>query len=315
MADKSSSNTEAKIASMKCKKSDQHRNSPKQDVELLLFINNRMPIICDEDSSENYDNMANKLQCISPQTRLVLLAGTTIFSVVFAMCFLLSIRLSCPKSCQIPTNQKLLSCNESLTNPLENFFGNDVSFLIWCNPKLGKSLAIITAILLSIAIYLRHPVNPKLKYRGLSRNSVLKTNLLLLIIGLFACMNCILLACHDILTKPHHIIFALSFFISFILYELGHNCCLLNDMFRNRMFIWKNQSKDSFRQRYVILTSLALMFGVTMSLFTIGGCILRVKLGYDGSRFQWMAILSIGGYILPVYLLIAIRDYLLYQQH
>ena len=136
---------------------------------------------------------------------------------------------------------------------------------------------------------------------------------MLLIIGLFACINLILLAYCDVTVQPLHIIFALACFGSFIIYELGHNFCLMSDLLRNRVWTWKNQSNDSFRQRYVIFTSLALFFGITSSLMTISGFG-----GWYGGWFgryrvqcQWMAILSILGYFLPVYLLIVIRDYLL----
>ena len=163
---------------------------------------------------------------------------------------------------------------------------------------------------MSTAIYLRHPVLHKTKENGVSRNNVLGINLVLLFIGLFACINLILLACYDLSVQPWHDVFAYACFRSFIVYELGHNCCLMNDIWRNKILTWKNQSKDSFRQRYVILTSLALLFGVASSLFTITGFMLLPL----GARFQWMAILSILGYFPPVYLFIVIRDTLLFYQ-
>ena len=320
MADKKCLSTKVKIASKECKREDYHRLSHKQDVKLLLFINNRMPIISDVDSTDNCDNAANMLQCMSPKTRLVLLAGTTILSVVSAMCSLLGLRFSYPNHREIQMGPETISCIKSLTNPLENFFGYDVSFLIWCNQKLGIVLAIMTAALISAAVYLGHPVIHKNKGKGRSRNNLLRANLVLLIIGMFACINLILLACYDLYTWPHHIIFACGCFGSFIVYEIVHNCCLLNDILRNRTFTWKKQSNDNFQHRYVMLTCLALMFGVTSSLLTISGCILRLVvyqtrygIGY-GARFQWMAIISILGYFLPVYLLIVIRDYSLNHQ-
>ena len=298
-------------------KRDGHHIVDKKDEKVLLIINNRMPIISVLHWRENYENPANRLECISPKTRLVLLAGMTIFSMMSAMCFLLGIRFA-PTSPLEHVSKDLQDahifwCNESSNNPLDDFFGNSVSVLIWCNKSLGICLATITAALLSATICLRHPVIQNTKDKGLSRKTVLRTNLVLLLIGLFACINLILLAYYDITVQPLHIIFALACFGSFIIYELGHNFCLMSDLLRNRVWTWKNQSNDSFRQRYVIFTSLALFFGITSSLITISGFG-----GWYGGWFgryrvqcQWMAILSILGYFLPVYLLIVIRDYLL----
>ena len=313
-ADKNTSNTEGTITSHENQKSNYHPSTRQQDAKLLLVINNRMPIISDADGTANYDNATNRLQCISPKTRLILLAGTTILTLVSAMCFLLVIRLSCLKPRELQQTAQNIDCtNESLNSPLDNFFGYDVSLLILCNRNLGICLATIAATLLSTAIYLRHPVIHKTKDKGVSRNNILRTNLVLLIIGLFACINLILLAYYDVTVQPLHIIFALACFGSFIIYELGHNFCLMSDLLRNRVWTSKNQSNDSFQQRYVIFTSLALFFGITSSLITISGFG-----GWYGGWFgryrvqcQWMAILSILGYFLPVYLLIVIRDYLL----
>ena len=318
-ADKNSLSTKVKT-SKECKKGDDNRLSHKQDIKLLLFMNNRMPIISDVDRTENCDNKANRLQYMSPKTRLVLLAVTTILSVVSAMCFLLGLRFSYPNDRERQMGPETISCIKSLTNPLENFFGYDVSFLIWCNQKLGIFLAIMTSALINTAVYLRHPFIHKTKDKGISRNNLLRINLVLLIIAMFACINLILLACYDLYTWPHHIIFACGCFGSFIVYQLVHNCCLMNDILRNRTFTWKKQSNENFQHRYVMFTCLALMFGVISSLLTLSGCILRLGvyrtkygIGY-GARFQWMAIISILGYFLPVYLLIVIRDYLLYHQ-
>ena len=217
---------------------------------------------------------------------------------VSAMCFIFGIRFAYP-------------------NELDNFFKYEVSVLIYRNKSLGICLATITATLLSATIFLRHPVIRTTDNKGISRNKILRANLVLSIIGVFACINLILLACIDVSVQPWHISFALACFGSFIIYELGHNFCLMNDLLRNRTLTWKNQSKDSFRQTYVIFTSLAIIFGFTSSLFTISGFG-----GWYGGWFgsyrvqcQWMAILSILGYFLPVYLLMIIRDYLLCHQH
>ena len=315
-ADKNTSNTEGTSTSHEGQKSNYHPGTRQQDAKLLLVINNRMPIISDADGTANYDNATNRLQCISPKTRLILLAGTTILTLVSAMCFLLVIRLSCSKPRELQQTAQNIDCtNESLNSPLDNFFGYDVSLLILCNRNLGICLATIAATLLSTAIYLRHPVIHKTKDKGVSRNNVLRTNLVLLIIGLFACINLILLACYDLTVKPQHLIFVLSCFGSFIVYELGHNCCLMNDILRNRKLTWRHQSKDSFRNQYVIFTSLALILGVASCLFAISGSILRLRFGQCGSQFQWMAIISISGFFVPVYLLIVIRDYLLYHKY
>ena len=315
-ADKNGSNTDETSAFNDLNKGGDHLTFHKQDVNLLLAIDNRMPIISDMNGIENYDSAAYRFLCILPKTRLVLLAGTTILTLVSAICFLLSIRLLCLKPRELQqTIQDSLCTNESLNSPLDNFFGYDVSLLILCNRNLGICFAIITATILSAAIYLRHPVIHKTKDKGVSRNNVLNTNLVLLVIGLFGCINLILLACYDLTIKPQHNIFVLGCFGSFIVYELGHNCCLMNDILRNRTLTWRHQSKDSFRQQYVIFTSLAFIFGVVSCLFTISGSILRLRFGPCGAQFQWMAIISTSGFFLPVYILIVIRDYLLYHQH
>ena len=318
-ADKDSSNEVVTISSNENTQRDDHPLSHKEDVKLLLFTHNRMPIIPYPVETENLEDTGTRLKCISPKHRLVLLVGMTILSLMSAISFLLGVRFAYPNPREhVPKaleTRPILWCNESSTDPLDNFFRYPVSLLIWCNESLGICLAIITATLMSTAIYLRHPVLHKTKENGVSRNNVLGINLVLLFIGLFACINLILLACYDLTVKPQHLIFVLSCFGSFIVYELGHNCCLMNDILRNRELTWRHQSKDSFRQKYVIFTSLAFIFGVASCLFTISGSILRLLYGQCGVQFQWMAIISTSGFFIPVYLLIVIRDYLLYEQH
>ena len=73
---------------------DGHHTVDKKDVKVLFIINNRMPIISVLHWRENYENPANRVECLSPKTRLVLLAGMTILSMVSAMCFLLGIRFA-----------------------------------------------------------------------------------------------------------------------------------------------------------------------------------------------------------------------------
>ena len=313
-ADKDSSNEVVTISSNENTQCDDHPLSHKEDVKLFLFTHNRMPIIAYPVETDNFEDTATRLECLSPKCRLVLLVGMTILSLMSAISFLLGIRFAYPNPREhVPKaleTRPILWCNESSTDPLDNFFRYPVSLLLWCNGSLGICLAIITATLMSTAIYLRHPVLHKTEENGVSRNNVLGINLVLLFIGLFACINLILLACFDLSVQPWHSVFAYACFRSFIVYELGHNCCLMNDIWRNRILTWKNQSKNEFRQRYVIFTSLALLFGVTSSLFTISGFILLPI----GARFQWMAILSILGYFTPVYLFIIIRDTLLFYQ-
>ena len=171
-------------------KRDVHHIVDKKAVKVLLIINNRMPIISVLHWRENYENPASRLECISPKTRLVLLAGMTILSMVSAMCFLLVIRLAYPKPPEhVPKDLQdslIFQCNKSSSNPFDNFFGYPVSFLILCNKSLGIGLATITATLLSATICLRHPVIQNTKDKGVSRKKILRTNLALLIIGLFA---------------------------------------------------------------------------------------------------------------------------------
>ena len=306
MADKDSSNENTQR--------DGHPLSHKKDVNLLLFTHNRMPIIPHPLETENFEDRATRLESLSPKYRFVLLAGMTILSLMSAISFVLGIRFAYPNPREhVPKaleTKQILWCNESSTDSLDTFFRYPVSLLIWCKETLGICLTIITATLMSTAIYLRHPVLHKTKENGVQRNNVLGINLVLLFIGLFACINWILLAWYDLSVQPWHSVFAYACFRSFIVYELGHNCCLMNDIWRNRILTWKNQSKNKFRQRYVIFTSLALLFGVTSSLFTISG----FNLFPFGARFQWMAILAILGYFPPVYLFIVIRDTLLFHQ-
>ena len=163
-ADKNGSNTDETSAFNDLNKGGDHLTFHKQDVNLLLAIDKRMPIISDMNGIENYDSAAYRFLCILPKTRLVLLAGTTILTLVSAICFLLSIRLLCLKPRELQqTIQDSLCTNESLNSPLDNFFGYDVSLLILCNQNLGICFAIITATILSAAIYLRHPVIHKTK--------------------------------------------------------------------------------------------------------------------------------------------------------
>ena len=318
--ERNSSNTEETIPLKDLAQNADHQIWLNKDVKLLLVTNNRMPIISNAAISNNHDDAATTSQCIPPKTRLCLLVGIGILSLVSAIGFLLGVRFAYPNPREhIPKNVSLsprftqyLWCNISEPNPLDNFFGYPVSLLIWCNESLGICLAVVTAILLGTTIYLRHPVCDKTKdSSGIQRNSVLKTNLVLLIVGWFACINLILLAWYDITVHPWHNYFALGCFGSFIIYELAHNCCLVNDILRNRILTWKNESKDNFRQLYVIFTSLALLLGVTSNILTISGFVLK---GMYGARFQWMTILSILGYFLPVYLIIVIRDYSIYRQ-
>ena len=318
-SERNSSNTEETIPLKDLAQDEDNQILHKKDVKLLLVTNNRMPIISDGAITSNHDDPATVPQCISPKTRLFLLVGIGILSLVSAIGFLLGVRFAYPNPREhIPKNVSLsprftqyLWCNISEPNPLDNFFGYPVSLLIWCNESLGICLAVVTAILLGATIYLRHPVCDKTKDSGIQRNIVLKTNLVLLIGGWFACINLILLAWYDITVQPWHNYFALGCFGSFIIYELAHNFCLANDILRTRILTWRNESKDNFRQLYVVFTFLALLLGVTSNLLTISGFILK---GMYGARFQWMTILSILGYFLPVYLIIVIRDYLIYSK-
>ena len=132
-SDKDSSNTEVTIALNVSTKHDDHPSLNNKDVKLLIVINNRMPIISVLHDIKNDANSANLLECTSPKTRLVLLAGLTIASMVSAMCFLLGIRFAYP-------------------NELENFFKYEVSVLIYRNKSLGICLATLTATLLSATI-------------------------------------------------------------------------------------------------------------------------------------------------------------------
>ena len=318
-SERNSSNTEETIPLKDLAQDEDNQIWHKKDVKLLLVTNNRMPIISDTAITNNHDDQATDPQCISPKTRLCLLVGIGILSLVSAIGFLLGVRFAYPNPREhVPKNVSLLSgftqylwCNISEPDPLDNFFGYPVSLLIWCNESLGICLAVVTAALLGTTIYLRHPVCDKTNDSGIHRNSFLKTNLVLLVVGWFACINLILLAWYDITVQPWHNYFALGCFGSFIIYELAHNCCLVNDILRNRILTWKNESKDIFRQLYVVFTSLALLLGVTSNLLTISGFVLK---GMYGARFQWMTILSILGYFFPVYLLIVIRDHLIYRQ-
>ena len=205
-SDKDRSNTEVTIALNVSTKHDDNPSLNKKNVKLLIVINKRMPIISVLHDIENDANSANLLECTSPKTRLLLLAGLIIASMVSAMCFLFGIRFA-------------------YLNELDNFFKYEVSVLIYRNKRLGICLATITATLLSAAIFIRHPVIRCTENKVISRNKVLRANLVLLIIGMFACINLILLACIDLSVRPWHFIFAVACFGSFIIYELGHNFC------------------------------------------------------------------------------------------
>ena len=225
-SERNSSNTEETIPLKDLAQDEDNQILHKKDVKLLLVTNNRMPIISDGAITSNHDDPATVPQCISPKTRLFLLVGIGILSLVSAIGFLLGVRFAYPNPREhIPKNVSLsprftqyLWCNISEPNPLDNFFGYPVSLLIWCNESLGICLAVVTAILLGATIYLRHPVCDKTKDSGIQRNIVLKTNLVLLIGGWFACINLILLAWYDITVQPWHNYFALGCFGSFIIY-------------------------------------------------------------------------------------------------
>ena len=298
------------------------------EIKLLIVTNNKIPIVTAtlfESSGSESNRHSEKRCCGTATTRLCFLAGLGMLSAVSAMCFLISIRIAYPNPRDHlpddnpfgPRVTQLLWCNDPDVNPLDNFFQYPVSLLIWCNKALGITLAITTAILLMITIYLRHPMydKPCLGSGNTSSNTLQKIkvrrNITLLIIGWLACINFILLAIFDILVRPWHDIFTISCFVSFIIYEMAHNYYLAFDIWRNRMYTWKSTSTSIVTRQYAVLTSSALFIGVTSNILTVCGFLLK---GKYGPPFQWMTILSILGYFFPVYLLITIRDYVLLRQ-
>ena len=299
---------------------DQHE-SDNNEIKLLLVINNNMPLI----SLSMFDSSSYRQsnQCCQPiQKRLYLLSGLGISSVLSAMCFLFGIRIMYPNPRDhIPENlfepniTQLLWCNKTDDGDgtMDNFFAYPVSLLIWCNETFGITLGVLTAVLLMITILIRHPLYDDTSLFSCTSRSCLqpiqnKINLALLVVGWFACINMVLLSTVNILVQPWHSIFAMACFASFIIYEFLHNYFLAKDLWRNGSYLSFYKPISRVGRGYITFTASALLVGIVSNIITVLGFVLK---GIYGATFQWMTILSIIGYFLPVYVLIAIREYVI----
>jgi hypothetical protein len=315
--DKRVEDVKLKLRGMSENDEDQHE-SDNNEIKLLLVINNTMPLL----SLSMFDSSTNgqcTRCCPAKQKRMCLLSGLGISSVVSATCFLFGLRIMYPNPRDhIPENvpfgpnlTQLLWCNKTDDGAMDNFFAYPVSLLIWCNETFGICFGVLTAVLLMITICVRHPLYDETSLFHWTSRSCLqpiqsKINFALLVVGWFACINMILLSTVNIIVQPWHSMFAMTCFASFIIYELLHNYFLGKDLWRNGTYIRCCKPISKVGRVYITFTASTLLVGIVSNIVTVVGFVLK---GIYGAKYQWMTILSIIGYFLPVYVLISIREY------
>ena len=271
----------------------------------LISIKNLTPIVTPLCSSFDSTEDTKKF-CTKAKVRLYVLLFLTILSVTMAISWLFII-------------------NDKTCNATDSFFGLPISALLRCHRTrtndMGLSLGTVGAVFLAATIYVRHPISDRYPYFPIcwpfSSNSekIWKVglrirNIVLVLIGWTACINLILLIVY---LREGHFTYVQICFGCFICYQAMHNYYVARDIVRNGFSMVKNKRRSASCILYMCFSVSALLLGLVSNIITAYGFSTwygQAQHG-TGNEYQWMAVISIIGYFLPVYVTITIRDYVL----